>query len=410
MKKIYYIRALCFYAYLLTISVVSLQCAQASRAAGSISRNAQGLKDNLRRIWYGAEAESLAAKSKTAQTKTVPPAQGPKRSFFKESAQRIRQSPFVQKVGAHAQQAIKYMNENRVKTGVGIAVLTEAQMIADTVHMLFNMTMFDEELISDEFSDAIVRIFNSYYWGLDPSSVTGLGSAFIVRSEKNPGCYFVVTAAHCVLDENFQFVQIKDSRHPDNYVYLKVEQIIVDKNNDIAILLISPQEIKEFEDKVGKPLPAIPAIQLSSIKPHKKEAAVLRGYPGFLSHEKSGIYSKKLVSKGPAVVSVAGLKRPSAQFSSLPARPLFGASGGPVIVIRDKQPQIIGAFSSGRVLAPGGYSLFSTGDVYATGVGELPKYLQEAEKIQEEKSAERKKSTVSKSKSWLDYFKRSLWG
>lgn len=404
MKKLYHTSRLCFFVCLLTINMPFLQGQQAASKLGRLGQSTQGLKNYLGRVWYGAEqaqalkAESLAAKSKAAQSKTVPPAQGSKKTFFKESAQRMRQSPLGQKAGVYAQQAIKFAKENPVKTGVGIAVLTEAHVIADTVHRLFNMAMFDEDLVSDEFSDAIVRIFNTQEknfsepdWQADSQ-----GSAFIVRGEKNPDLYFVITAAHCVQDEDFQFVQIKHTRYPNTYVYIKVEPIIIDKANDVAILFIQPEQKKYFVDITGDSLlPAIPAKQLSSIRPRKKEAAILQGYPGFIPHEESRFYRKKFTSQGPEVVSaestnVIGL--PSEKFGAWGRKQsLKGVSGGPMIAIRDnKQPQVIGVASMQNV---------PTKTIFVSAVGQLPEYIQKAERIQEKES-----------EGWLGYFKRSLWG
>ena len=72
----------------------------------------------------------------------------------------------------------------------GIAVITEAKEIADIALKTFNMAMFDEDLISDEFSNAIVRLYSlggETVWLIFQRGA--VGSAFIVRSEKTPDLY-----------------------------------------------------------------------------------------------------------------------------------------------------------------------------------------------------------------------------
>lgn len=365
MKKLYISILIC----LLPTQLVSLQSSKAPGLWERLKVNTQGLTNSLKRAWYGAEqAAPQVAQRPTPRTQ---------QSYFRGYAQGIRQSPWVQKPYEYAQQTRQFVKKRPVLTAVGGAVATviilEAQNIADSAREIFNPDIFDEELISDEFSRAIVRIHN-----LDPkegfSEIIGSGTAFIIRSEQNPDVYFALTAAHCVFDRKQQVLDIKDkSRHSR---YLRLKPLIVDRDNDIAILLIS-SEASRFKELTGTELPAIPAKQLSNVKPREKEIIALQGYPGFISEEEP-FYRHQFISEGPATWQ----KHKGVEFSTPHLEEsLHGASGSPLIAIRNKKPRVMGVISTQRISdEPVVPPAKKPGYILGTGVGQLPRYVQEAEK------------------------------
>lgn len=270
---------------------------------------------------------------------------------------------------------------------LGSAAVMAARWIADEAPALFNMAIFDQELISDKFSQAIVRIYNSsdystekdYNLEKDFSSIKSQGSAFIVHIEAEQDLYFVITAAHCVPKEYQQIIAIQNLRDPSLKFYVKVVPVIVDNDNDVAVLLIPDALVEEIKRKNGS-VPAIPSNQLANFRPYKKEVVTLQGYPGFLSHKEPGFYRKQFVSEGPVMVRPhddQGSIKDNIPGEFLKAytkeRPLFGVSGSPIIALRDKKPHIIGIASSE-----------DAGSLNASAAGQLPEYVQKAIRIQEE--------------------------
>jgi hypothetical protein len=352
-------------------------------------------------------AESTAAiraRSTLSLPKNQVTRQAYNQAFRKEHPKKIVQNP---KVIAAA-----------LGTAAGLAVLVEAEEIVDTVHTLFNMAMFDEDLISDQFSNAIVRIYGTSAKKIEGTvRFTYRASAFIVQSEQHQDLYFVVTAAHCVDDKLKQVIAVRDRQDPSIAEYIEVLPIIIDNDNDVAVLLIPQLEIKKIKDETGEAFPAIPASRLSSIKPHKNEALALQGYPAFLSHMEPGYYRKKFVSKGPEISEpseipengpFAGKKIPAEKLSAWNHEDLSGASGSPIIGVKNKQAQVIGIYH-GAVYQEGGSGYHT---IYSTGVGGLPEYIQKAEKIQKDKEEVNRseKNQTTEHESWSDYFKRTFGG
>lgn len=374
---------------------VELLPQQVASRLSRVKVNPQGLKGNLSRLWYGAEqaeqsqatkAESLL-KSKSAQPEIVP-SQAAKRPVINVSAQRVGEMPLSQKTNVFAARAKQFATQQPLKAAAAaISVVALAQQLADYALSIFNMALFDEELIPEQFSQAIVRIFNRNSRG----KITSQGSACIVRSVQNPDLYFVLTAAHCLEDNEAQEIQVHDPRQPSRRFFIAIKPIVVDKNNDVAVLLILPEEIKKFKDEAGVDLPAISANQLSSIKPEKKEVAILQGYPGFIPDEEPSSYRKTLETRGPAIwptrqeMSIHG-----EQFRSLPGPALPGASGSPIIQIKGGQPQVVAVHSTGESLLNK-----STGRSIAVGAGTLPEYIQQAEKKHAEAAALAKETSAS---------------
>jgi hypothetical protein len=229
------------------------------------------------------------------------------------------------------------------------------------------------------------------------------GSAFIIRSAENPELYFVLTAAHCVNPGVDTYIQVKYPQHHDKTIKIGITPIIVDPSNDVAVLLIPASEVKAFKEATGSELPAIPGQQLSSIKPRKDEVLALQGYPDLVPFK--NFYREKFMYGGAETANISkftgGKQTPTAVIRLNPIESynpvqLFGASGGPIIAIRDKKPYIQGISSAAGAREKN--SWVRSGPVYAAGSGELPSYLQKAEeKVQ--------KAQIEKSwwRSWLHW-------
>lgn len=166
--------------------------------------------------------------------------------------------------------------KDAIKKALGItgavaiaAVIAEATEIADFARKTFFMDTLDEGLIPDEFSRAIVKIYGER---------GGQCSGCIIASEKDPSLYFVLTAAHCVSDNDY--MHIKHPQYSGELIKIRLMQILVDPSTDVAVFLIPSREIRKFQDETGSVLPAIPAKQLARIEPRKSEVILLQGYPG----------------------------------------------------------------------------------------------------------------------------------
>jgi V8-like Glu-specific endopeptidase len=267
----------------------------------------------------------------------------------------------------------------------------QAQELVKISNKLFDPTLFDEDLISPEFSRAIVRIYN-----IKDHENIAQGSGFIVATDQN---IFLVTAAHCLLDQAQYYIEV-------DKVKIKLEPIIVDKNNDVAVLNISLDAINNYYEYTGRTIPYIPFDQLSHVKPEKYEVVALQGHPSYVPPSERGFYRKKFVTLGPETFSIK-----DTQSANVPGQLLFtfnpetitGASGSPVISIKDKRAQIVGLVSGafpGTIEILGKSLNRPFGVATSAGVGQLPEYLRQAENIQKEKT---------QPESWSNYFKRTMW-
>lgn len=387
---------------------ILLCAAPALQAMGSV-RNASSIKNLLK----SSTALSLPTCKPTFQQMPIPTPQQPKFSSSSGGNQN-RYQKYQQKAEQFAKRNPHKLTfaKGFLGAAAGTAVLTtiidEAKGIAETAHKKFdmdmftetsetlrkkinnifteitgtartrfNLYMFNENLISDEFSRAIVPIYSDY----------NRGSAFIVKSEHDPDLYFVLTAAHCVREYK-QYIQLQ---HCEECFSIDVKPLIVNRNEDVAVFFIPLAEIKTFKNKTGTGLPSISAKQLSSFKPNKSEVFALQGYPAFMEtpsgslkdfHREKLIYEKmKKVRIAPDYRYLGAWFNRSKDNTS---KNLSGASGGPILALRDKQPQVLGIFTSE-----------TAHDVYAvaTGVGELPTYLHEAEKKAKEVESEAQRRT-----------------
>jgi len=300
--------------------------------------------------------------------------------------------------------------KDAIKMALGItapaaiaAVIAEASEIADFARKTFFMDTLDEGLISDEFSRAIVKIYDE----------GGQCSGCIVASEKYPDLYFVLTAAHCVSAEGKNHVHIKHpqySDYSDKDIKIGLTQILIEPSTDVAVFLIPTQEIRKFQDETGTVLPAIPAKQLARIEPSKNEVILLQGYPSDVPYEH--FYREKFMAKGSATKNVYTGGRENTVTKLIPLEKhlpetLHGASGAPYIVIRDNSPEVQGIHSGGAFYKS---SKARIGPTYGGGFGKLPDYLQEAEKnardLQEEEQRARELQEAAKNRPWY----RRLFG
>ncbi len=273
--------------------------------------------------------------------------------------------------------------KDAIKKALGItapaaiaAIILEAGEIADFARKTFFMDTLDEGLISDEFSRAIVKIY-------DESG--GQCSGCIIASEKYLGVYFVLTAAHCVSHEGKDYIHIKHPQYSDDSdkdIKIELAQILIEPSTDVAIFLIPSQEKRRFQDETGTVLPAIPAKQLSSIEPRKNEVILLQGYPARVPFK--NFYREKFMSKGPTASSYTGGEETLTKLVPLEKHlpeTLHGASGAPYIVIRDNSPEVQGIHSGGVFYT---FGKVRAGPTYGAGFGKLPHYLQQAEDYAQE--------------------------
>ncbi|MBY0109840.1 MAG: serine protease [Candidatus Babeliaceae bacterium] len=254
----------------------------------------------------------------------------------------------------------------------GTLLLSQALELYQISNKLIDPKFFDENVIPEEFSRATVKIYN-----IKDYQVTGQGSGIIVATEQN---VFFLTAAHCILDQQKQFIVVDDVR-------LLVEPIIVDRDNDVAVLFISSTQIQRYYQKNNnKIFPSIDKNQLTAIKPQIKEIVAVQGYPGIME-QMQGFYRKKYLSIKPEV---------GVTFNP---EDLSGTSGGPVIIVNDKKAKIFGLVRAGsqpRLISIFGMKMTRPlGFAVASGVGQLPSYVQKAEEIKK-----------GEQESWSDFFKR----
>jgi len=377
-----------------------LYTAQAPRTRNLWGRgNIQAIKEGAKRLWYGEGAQAAEIQKAPQLQKTVPatPTAKAQPSFFRRSAEHVSQSSWGQKATAYAQQTKQCAQRNKLKTALGITggatVLAIAYEISDFAHTHYNMAMFDEDLISDEFSDAIVKLANLH------SDSTG--TAFIIRSEQEPESYFVLTAAHCVKDVSEAMIIINNKKKGP--FGLMAKPIIIDEKNDIAVLLIPSDDVLLGEKTLGKTLPFIPFHKLSSIKPRIKEAVLLHGYPSFIWNKEPGFYRQKFVSVGPGEwpsQDTDPMTPGEVLYSSQKTPRLKGASGAPIIAMRNGEPEIIGIAAKQFILK----GQESNGFLLATAVGQLPYYIQEAKEQQKNEKERLKKEDLEQAQA-LQYAK-----
>ncbi len=295
--------------------------------------------------------------------------------------------PITQKVVSNQSKSKNWKKITGILTVLGVSGVTlslmkdEIEEILDVVQATINIEIFNSELIPDEITKAIVKIYSlseeeylfRNYIKHYPTKYSH-GTAFIVQGE-NTDSYYVVTAAHCVDDSKMNCIQI----NKDNDEFLLVEPLIVDHENDVAILLIEPERTKEFLS-----LNAIPQKYISNRIPERRKVLSILGYPKFLTSETLKPYEVKVAVKEPKIklnipggIQTTGMESISHRIQ----KSLNGISGGPVIGMSKEKPYIIGVHSASAYHVTE-VPLFSIrrNSAYTAGGGRLPEYLQNAEK------------------------------
>ncbi|MCC7414864.1 MAG: trypsin-like serine protease [Epsilonproteobacteria bacterium] len=307
--------------------------------------------------------------------------------------------------------------KDAIKKALGItgaaaiaAIIAEATEIADWAGKTWFKQGFDEKLIPDEFSRAIVRIYSQ-----NRAQCTG----FIVSSEKSPGVHFLFTAAHCIRFKNY--AHIKKPQNPAEYIRIELIPAVVMQSTDVAVFLIPSKQIRYFQDKTGTTLPAIPAKQLASSAPRKGKHVLLQGYPcNKAYYKKTGVHTEKLFVDEPETIGATGAvgeaKVDSIYTTLLPTETylpesLGGASGSPCIIMRGKTPEVLGIAiaQTGSEEDP----KRRAGPLQAGGCGKLPFYIQEAESRTPYIEAELNKPWLQRfaknSSAWLYWLKSMVW-
>lgn len=433
-------------------------CAMAPSKASTLGQriskmriNPQAAKQCAKKIWYGSEAEqaSSATKAGPIASKAKPSAAS------KMAAQytKFQRSPQIQNLKEQGQQSWKFAKKNPLNVlvpAVTLAAILGMENIADFINEAeeiiaaakksFNMNSFDENLISEKFTNAIARIYNVYEEDLNniPAGYDSQGSAIIIKSDEHPDFYFVLTAAHCLRPFGYHFVHLQ---HTGRDAHIEITPLIIDRENDIAVLWILPKDIRDFEKGTETRVPFVPLSQLTEVKPHKEEILMLKGFPSLGKKlpeklKKREIYSTKIVHEGPSKMSIPNQIRrleertlerlyPENTFKpylklAIPETPynldaesrmswqekqdLAGASGSPVIALRDKQPVVMGVFTAQGAQDPN--------RLKASGVGYLPRYLQEAEKSAQEiitGKAAQEKARQDEEKARQELLKKKEW-
>jgi hypothetical protein len=281
--------------------------------------------------------------------------------------------------------------------------------------------MFDEDCLSEKFTDALVSIHNIPHLHRGkfddiPAHYNSTGTALIVRSDQHPDFYFVLTAAHCLNPWEEHFIQVQYAGYN---APIEIKPLILDRENDIAVLLLMLKDVQKIEKEAGRSLGFVPLSQLSGIKPEKEEVLISKGFPTLSKKFPDSLVNRqphtaKALYKGPYRRAVADqserleeriyqdkyaenifkrhlkLRLPGEPYnldaeSTLSYRDKYdlgGASGSPVVAIREKQPQVVG------ILRAQGATDLSF--VVMGGVGYLPRYLQEAEQSAQQLKAEEK--------------------
>ncbi len=271
--------------------------------------------------------------------------------------------------------------------GITIGLMKdEIKKIIENAKVINSIDAFEQDIISDDITNAIVRIYKGIPSKFSPKGfipIAGeVGSAIIVRG-KNTDALYVITVAHCM---------IEDARREGNYIQLRsngldgwvpVEPILIDLKHDIAVLLIHPGFVTQFQNVTKSSIPSITADYLSSAIPEKYDAVSLQGYPAFLSKDAlkpHAVTVAALTKYG--LIDNDGNKVPSFHSAQL-EQGLAGASGGPIIAIRDKKPAIVGLIHGG--MKPNDSSTYVA---VSTSLGKLPGYLHATEERMKAQSAQ----------------------
>lgn len=250
--------------------------------------------------------------------------------------------------------------------------------VADLAPEIFLMERLDKDnVISDELSPAIVRFNNQ------SERENNRCSCCIVASVKNPDMRFVLTAAHCISEkrESESDILIRSPQDPCKMIPITgLTPVLIDRAGDIAVLRIPVETIKNFESTIGNKFPAISATQLASIEPRIGEIFSLQGYPN------GDYYREKLIFNVNKFEEHLGESQKFSSTQQHSLKRLGGASGGPLIVIRDGRPEVQGLIHAQGLSFSSLYDLFAgngkrNGFIYGVGCGKLPRYLEEAEKI-----------------------------
>ncbi len=229
------------------------------------------------------------------------------------------------------------------------AVVVLRHQIKDTIVSAYKSLIFDKKQIPSVYTDAIVRIHGI---STEPDCLSIMGTASIIRSERNSDDYFAITAAHCVEKTKFNRLQVKNPHYvaggdSPRFIHVNAEPIIVDEVADTAVLHIRHEALQDFFQKTDNgPLPYIPASALSSAMPGKNEVLVAQGYPGSINNDRC--YKKKMIAREPAFrfIRTPGDRtlRRSFLMGTFNCENLPGLSGGPVVMVKDKGAYIVGRF------------------------------------------------------------------
>lgn len=372
--KLWYIRSIILVTFT-SASVFAAYLQRGARAAQQVTRSVSTTPISQYSTMAVRRATSKISPTQTGQASIFSTSSNPVAGAYVALQKKRMSHEKDSDQGWWQQERVK----DAIKQALGItgvvaiaAVISEARKIAHSASEIIVLDMLDENLLPDEFSPAIVKIYGKYRC-----------SGVIVASEKNPGLYFVVTAAHCLSSEDGDYVEIKHPHYsdPDKDIMLILTKIFIDPSTDVAIFLIPSYEIRYFEDETGTALPAIPAKQLSSIAPRPGEVVLLQGYPK--DTPLGNAYKEKFLVQGPTnayqkKLSVTELITIEKDF--LPSK--SGASGAPYLVVRDNRLEVQGIHSGGLREALGKKKVS-----YAGGFGKLSHYLKEAEQNANEPEA-----------------------
>lgn len=362
-------------------------------AALAMCTRTSAVKNTLSRA---ASARFSTVKPPVAQvsTATLPPVQKPTLTPQLSDARDDKKNRYRKYQESWQQAGAK----DAIKKALGItgaaAIATIIAKATEIAECASKDLLFDESLIPDEFSRAIVRIYS------ETRESRGQGTGFIVASEKVPGTYFLFTAAHCISHKNY--AHIRYPQQPGRSLQIELAPLVINPNTDTAVLLIPSKEISRFRHVTNTALPAIPAKQLADKAPIISERIALIGFPGNDAYRGKDVYVphiEECIVYEPYKTTEQTLTKCIRSKRHLPEEALSGASGSPYIAIQGNRPEIQGIHASGDYYSCEDGSNVRARTSYVGGCGELPHYLQEAEKRAHElqetlQKAERKKSLL----------------